>query len=132
MDLRVKERELILNRDALVKYKESYATLAGNLKRLYTENQGLKKERYEATASALRAVEKAEDGKLRATTRLCEFEKMVSVTYDSQDDVKKALTEAQRNLVVLKVNEETLTRRYVAAVDGENSLNKQVHKLKVL
>lgn len=132
MDLKVKERELSLNRDALVKYKESYATLAGSLKRLYTENQGLKKERDEAVTSAARSVEKADDEKVRATTKLREFERMVSVAYESQDDVKRALIEAQRNLVVLKVNEETLTRRYVAAVDGENALTKQVHKLKVL
>jgi hypothetical protein len=132
MDLKVKEREIRLSRDALLKYKESYATLAGNLQRIYIENQSLKSERDEAKATAKRVVDKAEDEKTRATTRLREFEKMVSTEYDSQDQVKRALTEAQRNLVVLKVNEETLTRRYVAAVDGENSLHKENHKLKVI
>lgn len=60
-----------------------------------------------------------------------ELERAISVRSSSSEDVRDALIEAQRKIIVLKVNEEALTRRYVAASESEQVLNKEIQKLKV-
>ena len=104
--------------------------MAANVKRIYQENVSLKKQCENAKTEAQSSVQKAMEEKSKAVTRLREFEALVEKKYQSSEESQRALIEVQRQLVVLKVNEETLTRRYVAAAEGENQLQKEVHKLK--
>lgn len=101
------------------------------MKRIYQENWELKQQRDSVVAQSEIDVRKAQEEKSRAVTRLKEFEALVNERYTSSEGTQKALVDAQRNLVVLKVNEETLTRRYVTACESEVSLQKEVTKLKV-
>jgi hypothetical protein len=104
--------------------------MAANVKRMYQENVILKKQCEDAKTEAQLSVQKAMEEKSKAVARLKEFEAFVDKKYQTSEDSQRALIEAQRQLVVLKVNEETLTRRYVAAAEGEKQLQKEVHKLK--
>jgi uncharacterized protein (DUF2336 family) len=61
-----------------------------------------------------------------------ELERAIIARSSSSEDIRDALVEAQRKIIVLKVNEEALTRRYVAASESEQALNKEIQKLKVL
>ena len=77
-------------------------------------------------------ISKAEEERQKAVIKLEELEKYLSLNSSSSDDIKEALIESQRKLVVFKVNEEALTRRYIAATESEQSLIKEVQKLKVI
>jgi hypothetical protein len=61
-----------------------------------------------------------------------ELERAIFARSSSSEDVRDALVEAQRKIIVLKVNEEALTRRYIAASESEKALCKEIQKLKVL
>ncbi len=86
----------------------------------------------EAKEISCQNISKAEEERQKAVIKLEELEKYLGLNSSSSDDIKKALIEAQRKLVVFKVNEEALTRRYVAAAESEQSLIKEVQKLKVI
>jgi hypothetical protein len=131
MDIKIKEKEIQNNRSSLERFRDAYSVLAANVQRLYIENQSLKKERDESLSKSLENIQKAEEERNKAVNRLKEYELLQNQSYTSADDIKKALIEAQRNLVVFKVNEEVLTRRYVAASESEKRLLKQVEQLKV-
>jgi hypothetical protein len=105
--------------------------LAGNLKHLFKQNKELKKEAEESKETAQNKISKAEEERQKAVIKAEELERAISARSSSTDDIRDILVEAQRKIIVLKVNEEALTRRYVAANESEKALNKEIQKLKV-
>ena len=96
---------------------------------MYQENQALRKDRDEILCNSKIKVQEAEEAKNRSLVRLKEFEALVQTNVNDSDYIHKSLIEAQRNLVVLKVNEEILTRRYVVAQESEERMSKEIHRL---
>jgi hypothetical protein len=86
----------------------------------------------EAKEISFKNISMAEEERQKAVIKLEELEKYLSLNSSTSDDIKEALIESQRKLVVFKVNEEALTRRYIAATESEQSLIKEVQKLKVI
>lgn len=103
--------------------------LAGNLKHIFLQNKEFKRLAEEYKEDAKNKISKAEEERQRAVIKAEELQKVISSS--TSEYTQNALVDAQRKIIVLKVNEEALTRRYVAASESETILSKEIQKLKV-
>ncbi|KAJ3083752.1 hypothetical protein HK102_000920, partial [Quaeritorhiza haematococci] len=130
-DLHEKDEELEESQKALEWYHDKFATLANDQASLYKQYT-TKLEQHEKTIADLeqQLQDAIAEGK-SAETKADEFERTLqTLMRGDHDEIQTALVEAQRSLVVLKVNEEKLVRRYMAASDTEAMLRKENERIK--
>ncbi|KAJ3039732.1 hypothetical protein HDV00_011964 [Rhizophlyctis rosea] len=124
------DKELTQTKTALEKYATDYGLLAQKQHLLYRDLQTTKETHALEIQQSQRQLKEAVAAKDDAILRMKELELIAEAVHMGPDDVKRNLVETQRRLIVLLTNEKSLTRRYLAMVEVENGLRKEVGRLK--
>ncbi|TPX68705.1 hypothetical protein SpCBS45565_g02947 [Spizellomyces sp. 'palustris'] len=130
-ELQRKDVALEQSKAALENYRDSYGMLAGRQRQLYRDYQNLKQENAEKAASLEANLRDADAAREAAQIRTEELEALVvTLSAGSDELVKSSLVDVQRKLMVLKINEKALTRRYLALQEVESGLRTENERLK--
>ncbi|KNC97427.1 uncharacterized protein SPPG_09464 [Spizellomyces punctatus DAOM BR117] len=131
LELQTKDAALEQSKAALENYRDSYGMLAGRQRQLYRDYQNLKQENAEKAAALEANLRDADAAREAAQTRTEELETLVVILSAGSDElIKSSLIEVQRKLMVLKINEKALTRRYLALQEVESGLRTENERLK--
>ncbi|KAJ1568507.1 hypothetical protein HK405_001162, partial [Cladochytrium tenue] len=130
LELQVKDRELKDCRVALERFNHYYALSAAKQRMLYKDHQAHKQAAEDNLRAANRATAEALAAKEAAEIHAEGAEKLARTLAEGQHgDLRIALTECQRQVTVLRVNEAVLKRRQLAMADLEAICRKENAKL---
>ncbi|KAJ3076959.1 hypothetical protein HDU98_010253 [Podochytrium sp. JEL0797] len=132
MELQVKDKELRSVRGSLEKFETHYSELAGKQRHLYRDYHLCKKAATEEVDSLRNQVAEVEIDRDSFKIRAEELEKLLKAIHERTEwnHTQRSLVDSQRNVAVLRVNEITLKRKYLAVADLEQNMRKENARLK--
>ncbi|KAJ3239734.1 hypothetical protein HDU81_005450 [Chytriomyces hyalinus] len=132
MELQVKDKELRECRKSLEKFECHYAALAGKQRNLYRDYNLNKRNASQEITKLKDDLASAMNEREGAEIKIEELERLLKSIHDKCEwnHTQRSLVESQRAVAVLRVNEVTLKRKYLAAADAEQTTRKDNAKLK--
>ncbi|KAJ3236898.1 hypothetical protein HDU78_004338 [Chytriomyces hyalinus] len=132
MELQVKDKELRECRKSLEKFECHYAALAGKQRNLYRDYNLNKRNASQEISKLKDDLASAMNEREGAEIKIEELERLLKSIHDKCEwnHTQRSLVESQRAVAVLRVNEVTLKRKYLAAADAEQTTRKDNAKLK--
>ncbi|XP_069485433.1 centrosomal protein of 290 kDa isoform X2 [Ambystoma mexicanum] len=129
-ELERQEQSVKKSEDALEEYKRKFAVMRHQQGLLYKEYQS-ERESWEMESEKLKEEKKKlEDQREQSAVKIKEYERLMDALQLEPDEMKKQLVENSRKLTVLRVNENSLTRRFTTLLEMEHHLRKENCKLK--
>ncbi|KAI8621520.1 hypothetical protein BC830DRAFT_180184 [Chytriomyces sp. MP71] len=132
MELQVKDKELRECRVALENFELNYASLVGKQRHLYRDYNIYKRNSAVEIENLKDTVLDAHVERDGVIIRVEELERLLKALHDKCEwnHTQRCLVESQRNVAVLRVNEITMKRKYMAVADAEVITRKENMKLK--
>jgi hypothetical protein len=114
--------------------KHFYSVIIGKQKLLYKDFQIFKKKAADDIEKANAVAKSEADLRIEAEANVKDIESMMKsfIRAVEDQDLRQSITDTQRSLTILKVNELKLKRQFMAVSETESILRKENSKLKVV
>ncbi|NXE49879.1 CE290 protein, partial [Casuarius casuarius] len=129
-ELENKEQLLKQFEEAVEDYKRKFAVIRHQQGLLYKEYHSEKESWQKVSEEMKEEKKKLEEQKEQDATKIKEYSNLLNALQMDPNETKKLLSENNRKITVLRVNERSLTRQCATLVEMEQHLRKENEKLK--